>query len=398
MSKTVLIVEKDLALMKSLREGLQERGFSVEETTDGKGAPELIRKKKPDAVVLAVDLDAGQNGYIICKKLKSDTDLKVVPVVIIGDPKGFESHQKLKTRAEDYVGKPFEVETLVTRVAGLVGFPELPLEDAYPSTSVQDGPPVEEISLESVHDGVPDPDFEMVDSMFEEKSAPLATDLLPPPFEEDIVISSGSGERELPSEKTVVNFLAPPPEARRTSTPPFQSSASGAMDPVEARELRARVTELTGALDEARSHASELDNRVRDLEAQLEAQQTDLETARAATSKGESKEVFALRDAANKKDKEILKLKNELNAKEQEIVELRDKENTLEQQASESSSELAKREAQLKTLQSKADQLLGERKRIEQQLTQSREESRVRSRRAARRARNAAPTTRRPAA
>ena len=51
------------------REG---RGFGVEETTDGKGAPELIRRRRPDCVVLAVDLDAGQNGYIICKKLKSD--------------------------------------------------------------------------------------------------------------------------------------------------------------------------------------------------------------------------------------------------------------------------------------------------------------------------------------
>ncbi len=378
MSKTVLIVEKDLALMKSLRDGLQERGFSVDETTDGKGAPELIRKKRPDAVVLAVDLDAGQNGYIICKKLKSDAELKTVPVVIIGDPKGFESHQKLKTRAEDYVGKPFEVGTLVATVGSLVGFPAAPLDDAYLPTSGHEAPPIEEISLESVHDeGVPDPDFEMVDSMFEEKSGPVATEQLPPPFEEDILITSGSGEQELPSEKTVVNFLVPPPEARRTSTPPFQSSASGAIDPAEARELRARVTELTGSLDEARSHASELDNRVRELEAELEARQTELETARTATSKGESKEVFALRDAANKKDKEILKLKNELNAKEQEIVELRDKENTLEQQASESSSELAKREAQLKTLQSKTDQLTTERKRVDQQLTQAREEGRA---------------------
>ena len=75
MSNSVLIVEKDLVLMKELREGLRGRGFEVDETTDGKGAPELIRRKKPGCVVLAVDLDAGQNGYIICKKLKSDDEL-----------------------------------------------------------------------------------------------------------------------------------------------------------------------------------------------------------------------------------------------------------------------------------------------------------------------------------
>ena len=58
MSNSVLIVEKDLVLMKELREGLKGRGFEVDETTDGKGAPELIRKKKPGVVVLAVDLEA----------------------------------------------------------------------------------------------------------------------------------------------------------------------------------------------------------------------------------------------------------------------------------------------------------------------------------------------------
>ncbi len=78
MSKSVLIVEKDLALMSSLREALKARGFEVDETTDGKGAPELIRRKKPECVVLAVDLDAGQNGYIICKKLKSDEVLAIL--------------------------------------------------------------------------------------------------------------------------------------------------------------------------------------------------------------------------------------------------------------------------------------------------------------------------------
>ena len=37
----------------------------MDETTDGKSAPELIRRKRPTCIVLAVDLDAGQNSYII---------------------------------------------------------------------------------------------------------------------------------------------------------------------------------------------------------------------------------------------------------------------------------------------------------------------------------------------
>jgi CheY-like chemotaxis protein len=382
MSKTVLIVEKDLALMRSLRENLEHRGFGVEETTDGKGAPELIRRSRPDCVVLAVDLDAGQNGYIICKKLKSDPDLKAVPILIIGDPKGFESHQKLKTRADDYLGKPFAVSALVDQVGMAIGFPELPpmSDEGFDPGSMIEELPGEELVLDSALSDEPlgDPDFGMVDTVFNEQLTP-DTELSPPPldgFEEEISIA---GPEHGDEEKTLVGFVSMPDPPQRRATDrgsPFQSTPSGAIDQGEARELRSRITELTGALEEARGQGAELETRLREVEAQLEARQTELDVARSAPSKGDSKEVFALRDTANKKDKEILRLKNELNAKEQEIVELREKENTLEQAASESSGDLARRDAQVKTLQLRADQLANERKRQDQQLLQAREEGR----------------------
>lgn len=386
MSKTVMIVEKDLALVKSMRDGLQSRGFTVEETTDGKGAPELIRKHRPDLVVLAVDLDAGQNGYIICKKLKSDGDLKGVPIIIVGDPKGFDSHQKLKTRAEDYLGKPFDPSTLVDRVGAAIGFPEGPPlgEDVFDPGAlmlVEDALP-EEIGLESALAEEPpaEPDFDLVDNMFGEQRAPTTQPSAPPIAElaaDDLAFANLETGEEGLNEKTVVGLVAPP--ARRVTDKPayFQSSGSISIDPAEARELRSRVTELTGTLEDARAQAAEFEAKVRELEQQLETRQSELDAARAPVSKGDSKEVFALKDAANKKDKEILRFKNELNAKEQEIVELREKENTLEQAASEASGELAKRDAQIKTLQTRADQLTAERKKTDHQLLQAREESRA---------------------
>ena len=357
--------------MQALRENLEHRGFGVEETTDGKGAPELIRRRRPDCVVLAVDLDAGQNGYIICKKLKSEAELKSVPVIIIGDPKGFEKHQQLKTRAEDYVGKPFEAPTLVEHVGGLVGFPPPPVE--LSSEPANDA--LEEINLETPVEeetvGL-DSDFEMVDSIFEDRASPPVA-MPPPPIEEEIPFTTDSGEaHEDDSDKTVVGMPPPAPSLRS-----YQSSLSGVMDQADARELRSRNTELEGALEEARSHSAELEGRLRDLELEMETIKTEVEAAKNTSTRSDAKEVFSLRDAANKKEKEVLRLKNELNAKEQEIIELRDKENSLEQQASESSAELAKRDAQLKTLQARADQQVNEKKRLEQQLLQSREEARA---------------------
>ena len=140
--------------------------------------------------------------------------------------------------------------------------------------------------------------------------------------------------------------------------------------------MRSKVTELTGALEESRAHSEELETKIRQLEGEIEAKNTELEVARASPAKSDNKEVFALRDAANKKDKEVLRLKNEFNAKEQEIVELREKENALEQQLSESTAELAKRDALVKTLQGKAEQQNTDRKKVDQQLLASKEEAR----------------------
>lgn len=379
MSNSVLIVEKDVALMAELRTSLTARGFQVAETTDGKGAPEQIRREKPDCVVLAVDLDAGQNGYILCKKLKSDDELKTAKVIIVGDPKGFAQHQKLKTRADEYLGKPFGAEALVELVGRLIGVPEvqelenLPVEDAFDPGSLL----VEESGEIAIEDTPPPvasstSDVALVDSVFDEQ--PAAIEELAPVEDEVSFSTDEAFDEPDPADKTVVGFVPPAPAPVRS----FSSSAS-ALNAPDTSELRAKVTELTGALEDARSRNDELDARIRELESELESRTTDLEAARASTGKADNKEVFALRDDRTKKEKEILRLKNELNQKEQEVVELHEKENQLEQQVAESEGELARRDAQIKTLQTKADQLSAERKKIDQQLMSAREEARAAS-------------------
>lgn len=400
MSKTVLIVEKDVALMHAMRDALVGRGFTVDETTDGKAVPDLVKKGKPDCVVLAVDLDAGQNGYILCKKLKSDDDLKGVPVLIVGDPKGFGQHQKLKTRAEDYLGKPFDAAAVVDRVGALAGFPpepestSPPVEEGFDPGSLLDEGDVGtgDLALESATNeetvGNSDPDFEMVDAMFEDKP-PESAEPPPPPEPEEIQLTPGGdedAEDEFPVEKTVVGMMPiappPPPKAaakaeKKEPKPPFTSSPSVTADGTEARELRAKVAELTSALEDATRRAEEHEAKAAELETTLESRQTELEALKSSAGAGKhDKELFTLKDSVNKKDKEILRLKTELNDKEKEIVELREKENTLDQQASESSGELARKDAQIKTLQTKADQLAAERKKIDQQLNTAKEEAR----------------------
>jgi CheY-like chemotaxis protein len=126
MSKTVLLIESDLAFARDMSAALESRGFGVRTSSDGKEGVELARALLPDCVVLCVELP-GLSGYSWCNRLKKDEALKKIPLVITSSeatPETFEQHRKLKTRAEDYLIKPFPPATLVDRIVGLIGMPD----------------------------------------------------------------------------------------------------------------------------------------------------------------------------------------------------------------------------------------------------------------------------------
>ena len=99
-------------------------------------------------MVLCVELP-GLSGYSWCNRLKKDGTLKSIPLVITSSeatPETFDQHRKLKTRAEDYLLKPFQPETLVERVGALVGLPDASPEDEELVT-------LDDVELEGAHAG-----------------------------------------------------------------------------------------------------------------------------------------------------------------------------------------------------------------------------------------------------
>jgi len=131
MSKTVLLIESDTTFAREMSAALEAKGFGVRVSSDGREGVELARALHPDCVVLCVELP-GLSGYSWCNRLKKDEKLKSIPLVITSSeatPETFEQHRKLKTRAEDYLIKPFPPATLVERVGALVGMPEASEEE-----------------------------------------------------------------------------------------------------------------------------------------------------------------------------------------------------------------------------------------------------------------------------
>ena len=168
MQKNVLLIESDSTFARAMSSALESRGYGVRTSPDGKEGFELARALHPDCVVLCVELP-GLSGYSWCNRLKKDGTLKSIPLVITSSeatPETFDQHRKLKTRAEDYLLKPFQPETLVERVGALVGLPDASPEDEELVT-------LDDVELEGAHAGAApgpaeeDVDLKMLDDAFD---------------------------------------------------------------------------------------------------------------------------------------------------------------------------------------------------------------------------------------
>jgi CheY-like chemotaxis protein len=117
----ILIAEDERDIRDLLAFTLRFAGHEVFAATNGEEAVDLAPKVKPDLVLMDVRMPR-MTGYEACRMLKSNPDLKDIPVVFLS-AKGQESEiqQGLDAGAEAYLLKPFAPDQLTNRVKAILG-------------------------------------------------------------------------------------------------------------------------------------------------------------------------------------------------------------------------------------------------------------------------------------
>lgn len=104
-SHKVVVVEDDKILLKALNIELLSDDFEVLSASDGKVGLKLIKKEKPDLVLLDLILPT-MHGFDVLKALKEDKDTKKIPVVILSNLGQDSDVQKgMALGAKDYYKK-----------------------------------------------------------------------------------------------------------------------------------------------------------------------------------------------------------------------------------------------------------------------------------------------------
>ncbi len=122
MSKTILFIEDEEALQKSISVMLKKDGYEVLSAMDGETAVKYAKEKEYDLVLLDLILPK-LNGFEILKELKSDEKKKDIPVLIVTNLETSADIQKaLDLGATNYLVKSnYNLDEIIKKIKSALG-------------------------------------------------------------------------------------------------------------------------------------------------------------------------------------------------------------------------------------------------------------------------------------
>ena len=104
----ILLIEDDLATIRLLTSYFESKDITCKGVVSGTKGLEELANKLPKVVLLDIILP-DYSGYEICKKIKSNQKLKIIPVFLLTAIPGSEVQKHMEeVKADGYILKPFD--------------------------------------------------------------------------------------------------------------------------------------------------------------------------------------------------------------------------------------------------------------------------------------------------
>lgn len=132
MDHSILLIDDEEILRKTLSDDLEEEGFNVTTATNGEEGLEEFKSKHPDLVIVDLIME-GMNGIQVSKEIKKlQPD---APVMILTGHGTLESAiDALQLKVQDYILKPVKRDELLSKINSC-------LESAPPRRTVKNKKP-----------------------------------------------------------------------------------------------------------------------------------------------------------------------------------------------------------------------------------------------------------------
>ena len=115
--KSVVCIEDEPEMIDLIKLILGRKGFELTGAMGGREGLELIRRTKPDLVLLDLMMP-DMDGWEVYQQLKSDDELKHIPVIIVtAKAQSIDKVLGLHiAKVDDYVTKPFGPQELLQSI------------------------------------------------------------------------------------------------------------------------------------------------------------------------------------------------------------------------------------------------------------------------------------------
>lgn len=120
MAKKVLLVDDEQDLVAVTKRRLENVGYEVMTVETGEDALACLQKDTPDLILLDLLLPK-MHGEEVCKRIKSDDNLKNIPVVLFTASASDIPRVAKEIGADDYIMKPSEPEELLGKIKRFIG-------------------------------------------------------------------------------------------------------------------------------------------------------------------------------------------------------------------------------------------------------------------------------------
>lgn len=132
--KKILIIEDDDIVARTIERCLRGGEYRVTIAGSGVEGLQAARRDLPDLVILDVIMP-GMDGYTVCKEMRKDALLAEVPILFLtAKTKDDDKITGLAAGADDYLGKPFNVDELLLRIKAILRRTQRMKQESQPSS------------------------------------------------------------------------------------------------------------------------------------------------------------------------------------------------------------------------------------------------------------------------
>jgi signal transduction histidine kinase/CheY-like chemotaxis protein/uncharacterized protein YigA (DUF484 family) len=114
---SILIVDDDDSIRSLLHQELSEAGYIIDEAANGKEALTMVRKKRPDLIILDIMMPE-MNGFDVAAVLKNDPQTMDIPIIVLSIVQ--DKTRGFRIGVDRYLTKPIDTGVLFSEIGSLL--------------------------------------------------------------------------------------------------------------------------------------------------------------------------------------------------------------------------------------------------------------------------------------